>query len=109
MITSRVTVTAGICGFVSEITAVGDDEQMVKITIDTPCANIKAIAAKLSDDIDAYQELGDGFDGAIYTAAKSVLRASCIGCAVPSAIFKAMQISSELALPCDVSMKIEKL
>jgi hypothetical protein len=109
MINSRVTVNAGVCGFVSEITAAGDDDQMVKITIDTPCANIKAISEKLSEDIDAYQELGDGFDGAIYSAAKSVLRGSCIGCAVPSAIFKSMQIASELALPVDVSMKIEKL
>ncbi len=106
---SYVKVNAGICGFVSEITATSDEDQMVTFSVDTPCENIKGIIAKLPEEIDAYQELGDGYDGAIWTAARGTLRGCCTGCVVPTAFFKVMQIAAELSLPCPVSMQLERI
>ena len=109
MKSARVTVNAGICGFISEITAVSDDEQMVKFTVVSPCENIQALTSKLQNEIDAYQELGAGYDGEIWTAARGTLRGSCTGCVVPTAFFKVMQIAAELSLPCPVSMQLERV
>ncbi|MEI6518926.1 MAG: hypothetical protein WCO98_02605 [bacterium] len=106
---AHVTVNAGICGFVSEITAVSDDEQMVQFTVASPCENIQGLAAKLQNEIDAYQELGAGYDGEIWTAARGTLRGCCSGCVVPTAFFKVMQIAAEVSLPCPVSMQLERI
>ena len=105
----RVNVRAGICGFISEITAISDDEQNVQFVVASPCENIQGLAAKLPKEIDAYQELGTGYDGEIWTVARKSLRGCCSGCVVPTAIFKAMQVAAEVALPADVSMHFERL
>ena len=59
--------------------------------------------------MDAYQEIGDGFDGAVHTAVRESLRGCCSGCVVPSGVFKAMQVAARVALPADsgVSMSAE--
>lgn len=106
---AHVTVNAGICGFVTEVTASSDEDQNVKFVVNTPCENIKGLTAKLPEQIDAYQELGDGYDGEIWTAARGTLRGCCTGCVVPPAFFKVMQIAAELSLPCPVSLQLERI
>ena len=98
------TVDAGICGFVTEISATSEDQQMVTLHIESPCANIQQLAGLLGT-VDAYAELGAGFDGEVHKAARQCLKGCCSGCVVPVSVFKAMQIAARVALPKDVSMK----
>ncbi len=107
--TVRATIHAGVCGFVSEITAIGDEDQAVKFTITSPCANIQGLATALPDEVDAYAEIGAGYDGELWTAMRGVLRGCCSGCVVPPAIFKAMQVAGGVALPSDPTMHFERI
>lgn len=92
------TIDAGICGFVTEVTATTDDEQNVRFEISSPCENIQRLATNLGD-VDAYSEIGAGFDGVILQAARACLKGCCSGCVVPNGIFKAMQVAAQIALP----------
>lgn len=109
METVRATIHAGICGFISEVTAIGDDDQAVKFIITSPCENIQGLATALPDEVDAYAEIGAGYDGELWTAMRGVLRGCCSGCVVPPAIFKAMQVAGGVALPADSSLHMEKI
>jgi len=103
----RVTVNAGICGFVTEITAASDDEQHVRFTIVSACAHQQALAASLPPMVDAYAEIGAGYDGVLWQAVRQSLRGCCSGCVTPPAIFKAMQVAGGVALPCDSAIRFE--
>ena len=100
-------IDAGICGFVTNITASSDDDQNVSFKIVSSCEKIQELA-KLIPAVDAYNELKDGFDGVLYTAIRKVLKGCCSGCAVPVGLFKAMQVAAKVALPKEVSITISK-
>ena len=101
---ARISVHAGVCGFVTEITAIADDDQMVRFVVTSPCANLQGLAAALPSQVDAYQEIGAGYDGELWTAMRGVLRGCCSGCVAPAAIFKAMQVAAGVALPADAAL-----
>ncbi|HEY3376874.1 MAG TPA: hypothetical protein VGL77_05205 [Armatimonadota bacterium] len=105
----HVRIQAGVCGFVTEVTATADDEQAVKFSITSSCANIQALAAALPPQVDAYEEIGTGYEGELWTAMRGVLRGCCSGCVVPPAIFKAMQVAGGVALPSDPTMHFEQI
>ena len=109
MPTVRATIHAGICGFVTEVTATADNEQSVQFTLASPCANIQGLATALPSQVDAYEEIGAGFNGELWTAIRGSLRGCCSGCVVPSALFKAMQIAGGVALPGDPTMHFERV
>ena len=100
-------VEAGICGFVTEIEASSADDQHVSFQVRTDCDKIKKLAEKLPN-VDAYHEIAAGFDGELYKSIRSELKGCCSGCAVPVALFKAMQVAAMLALPKDVAIRIQK-
>lgn len=102
----KVTVQAGICGFVTEVKALNNDDETVSFEVNSPCPNITALAAKLQP-VDAYMELRDGFNGHILSTVRESLRGGCSGCVVPSGIFKAMQVAAGLALPKDIALSVE--
>jgi hypothetical protein len=102
------TIHAGVCGFVTEVWATADDEARVTLEIASPCGNIQRLAACLSA-VDAYHEIGSGFDGEVLGAARATLKGCCSSCVVPNGIFKTMQIAAELALPRDVGMQFRVL
>ncbi len=103
---ARATVQAGVCGLVTEITARSDDEQAVRFTIASDCANITELSAKLPAEVDAYAELGSGYAGELWQAAQATLRGCCSGCVVPAALFKAMQVAAGVALPADSHIEL---
>ncbi len=109
MSTVRATVHAGVCGFVTEVTATSPDDQEVRFTIASPCANIQGLAAALPTQVDAYEEIGTGYDGELWTAMRGSLRGCCSGCVVPPAIFKAMQVAGGVALPGDPTIHLERI
>ena len=102
---TRSVIKAGVCGFVTAVVAASDDMQNVRFTIDSDCENIRKLAVGLPT-VDAYAEVGAGFDGIILTTAHATLRGCCAGCVVPCGIFKAMQVAAGLALPAPVSIEI---
>lgn len=108
MSTVRVTIDAGICGLLTEVIAASDDEQMVKFSVTSPCENIQRIAECLPE-VNAIEEIGDGYEGEVYLAVRASLRHCCSGCVVPASIFKAMQVAANLALPKDITITFEKI
>ncbi len=101
------TISAGVCGFVTEVTATCEDSQNVSFTVASTCEKIKALGAALPT-VDACAEIGDGFEGQLLSTARSVLGGCCAGCVVPSGIFKVMQVSAKLALPAPIGIQIER-
>ena len=108
MSAARGTIQAGICGFATQVTATSEDQQHVCFEVNSTCEKIATLAASLPE-VDAYAELGAGFDGVLWSAVRSALKGCCSGCAVPSGLFKTMQIAAGVALPQAVSMEFEKL
>jgi len=104
----QVTVNGGICGFITDIAAASDDDQTVRFNITSNCANIQGLTAALPAKVDAYEELGAGFDGEIWKTARRSQRGCCSGCVVTPAIFKAMQVSARLALPADPTIRFAR-
>lgn len=106
--TIRATIHPGVCGFVAMIDATSDDEQHVRFAVTSPCENIQELASRLSE-VDAYAELGAGFDGELHQAVRASLKGCCSGCVVPAGFFKAMQVAANVALPQDISIQLERL
>ena len=103
----KAVVGAGICGFTTTVTATSDDMQNVTFEIESDCENIMRLGEGFPQ-VDGYQEIGAGFDGAIHQAVRETLRGCCSGCIVPCGIFKAMQVAAGLALPAAASIEIER-
>ncbi|MFA5343106.1 MAG: hypothetical protein WC381_03995 [Kiritimatiellia bacterium] len=57
--------------------------------------------------LDSYAEIGAGADGIILSTARETLKGCCAACAVPVGAFKAMQVAAGVALPKDVTLKID--
>ena len=108
MSTVQATINAGVCGFVTEVMARCEDDQHVSFEITTPCAKVQALADALPT-VDAYAEIGTGFDGQVMTAVRGCFQGCCSGFAVPVGVFKAMQVAAKLALPQDVTISLERL
>ena len=101
-------ISAGVCGFHTTVEARSDDMQMVILQIASECEKIRGLSAALNVTIDAYQEIGDGSDGLVLSAARAHLKGCCAGCVVPSGIFKSVQVAGGVALPAPVSITIER-
>jgi hypothetical protein len=100
-------IAAGVCGFATTVAAEANEES-VTLTITTDCQKVQGLAEALHGrQIDAYEEIHRGHDGAIMTAVRAHLLGCCAGCAVPVGIFKAMQVAARVALPKDVTIAME--
>jgi hypothetical protein len=105
----KTTINAGVCGFKTKVLARSDDMQNVTLVIDSDCEKIRGVAEGLNAPIDAYQEIGAGFDGEVYKIVLARLKGCCAGCVVPSGIFKTVQVAGGVALPAPVSVEIERV
>ncbi len=105
--TVRTKVEAGVCGFVTEITAVSDDGQTVAFAVTSTCEKVKGLAAHLTP-VDAYDEICSGSDGVVLSTARRHLTGCCAGCVVPPALFKSMQVAAGLALPCPIRIDLTR-
>ena len=101
------TINAGVCGFTTRVAAESDDGQHVRFRIESDCENIRELASELPE-VDAYSEIGAGFDGALFTTVRARMRGCCAGCIVPCGIFKSMQVAAGVALPAPASIVIER-
>ncbi len=103
---AKVTVNAGICNFSAIINAVkNDDTDMVDVNIATGCPNFKNLTES-TVEIDAlaacFEKVGEG---EIF----ELFRPTCphSACPIPTAMVKAVEVAEGLALPKDVTIKVE--
>ncbi len=103
---AKVTASAGICNFVAVINAVkNEDTEMIEVDFKTTCPNFKHLEGK-THEFDGlsvcFEKIGTGeiFD---------LFRDKCPHntCSFPTAMLKAIEVAEGLALPKDVSIKIE--
>jgi hypothetical protein len=102
----RVTVDPGICGFPCEIHARGEGSGSVRVKIHSECEHIQELAALL-DGIITMKELFSPLSrNRIYASTE---RAGChLSCPIPAAVIKACEVAMHMALPKDVTIRIEK-
>jgi len=108
---SIVKIDAGICGFYAKVIVASEDNRNVTFDIVSGCDKIKTLATLLKEEgsIDAYEEVNPSHDSVILSTAHTLIRGCCAACAVPIGIFKAMQVAGGLALPKDISIKMEPI
>lgn len=107
MSAAKGTINAGVCGFVTSVTAISGDSQHVTLQLESTCENITKLAARLPE-LDAYAELGAGFEGELWRAIRANLKGCCSGCVVPAGLFKAMQVAAGVALQQTASIELER-
>jgi len=102
-------IQAGVCGFRTQGAAVSEDSQHVTFRIESDCAKIVTLAQQLADQkpLDAYGEIDGRKESILLETARGVLTGCCAGCAVPTGLFKAMQVAAGLALPKDITINLE--
>jgi len=101
-----VTVEAGVCGFSTTIRTSSEDMQTVNIDYDTSCPHIEKAKETLKN-VDAYRELfSKPHDTNVYRALSPHL--PHVTCPVYSGFLKAIEAAAGMALPRDVTMRIEK-
>jgi hypothetical protein len=102
----KVEIEAGICGFLSTITADSPDMQNVEIDFRTNCPNLKPLEGD-PIAIDAYTEaFGPVGETEVYRIMRPYVKHAA--CPVPMAMIKAAEAAAGLALPKDVRMTMRK-
>lgn len=107
---ATVKVDAGVCGFQTAGCMIGDDDQQVVFEVQSDCDKIRRLGEllKARGPVDAYGEMGARGDGVLMQAACSSANGCCVGCVVPIALFKGMQVAAGLALPKDIHVSVAK-
>jgi uncharacterized protein DUF6951 len=107
---AQATVQAGVCGFETKITAECADSQNVTVDVQTDCPRMTDFAEAVAahGPVDIFGELSPELPSRILAPEAAFEHGCCCGCIVPAAIFKTMQVAAGLALPADVSIRIEK-
>lgn len=104
----RARIDAGACGFTTDATATCDDGQHVTLAVTSTCEKVQGLGERLTE-VDSYNEITEGAEGALLRAAREHLTGCCAGCVVPSGLFKAMQASAGLALPSPIRIELERV
>lgn len=99
-----VQINPGVCGFATEVKAVTEDGQMVRLEIKTACEHVKRLAEALGAEVDGYAVCFGKFgSGPVYDAAREACRHAA--CPVPMGIVKCIEAECGLALPRDIEIK----
>lgn len=103
---TRLTVTSGICGFSTTVTAErqeGGKEMSIKLESD--CEMITAMDSEL-EPLDKMSVFIGFLANPVYKAASKHLKHTA--CPVPSGIIKALEVEAGFCLPKDASIVFEK-
>ena len=106
--TARASVRAGICGFTTTARATADDAYDIAHEIVTDCPRISSLSAALAEagTLNALSELGSRHDATALALGRDPRFGVCVGCVVPPAIYKAMQVAAGLALAADSEIAV---
>jgi len=106
----NINLKAGICGFETTVRACGSGvKEPVRIEIESNCDKINELGESIrAQEVRGLDEITLGFDGVVMSEARNILRCCCAGCVIPAGIFKAVQVASDLALPKDIVITMNK-
>jgi len=102
---TKVTVTAGICGFTVLITAEKHKDRKIYVTLDTECKMIRRMSSDISP-IEIRSALAGQKNNPVYMSAAKHIKH--IACPVISGILKAIEVEAGLALPKDAHIVFPK-
>ena len=99
-------INAGICGFGTTVETTANPGYKVSVNIDSECPAIRALAENLTE-VDALGEISFK-RGLPQTLQKGSEYCTHAACPVPVGVLKAIEVAAGLALPKDVTIKVEK-
>ena len=110
----RAEVNAGVCGLISVIEASSPDGMQVRVSIESDCSRVRAIAAEWATrergaTLDAFQELLRVPLVETTPARLASEHGLHPTCPVPIAVLKAAEAAAGLALPFDCSITLTRL
>ena len=107
---ARAEIDAGDCGFHADVDTSSEDGMFVTFEVESDCEKIRSFAKTLvsKGPINAYEEVKSSNDSVVMATVRDCLQGCCTGCAVPTGLFKSMQVSAGLALPKDITIQITK-
>ena len=103
---TRVEVNPGVCGLVCNIEVERIDKQSVKIAVATDCEMISELGESLME-AELREIMKQPVESVVYRAASQCQLHPA--CPVPSAIIKAVEVETGMALPRDVAMHIQRM
>ncbi len=101
---TKLTVDAGICGFVTTVEVERINKQKVKVVINSECESVAKLGESLTE-IDRWAVFKQAQDCEV-----SQVASNChlhITCPVPIAVLKAIEVETGLALPRDVVIRFK--
>lgn len=102
---TTVQIQPGICGFTTKVEAVSEDQEEVKITVQSGCESVRKMMEELWDTFDAFElclvKPGHGplFE---YAGEHFPIHAAC---PVIAGIIKCAEVECRLALPADAQIQ----
>lgn len=103
---AKAVINAGVCGFITEITAESEDLVTAILKVSSQCPAYAVLEGREIEVEGMKVCFGKLAQNEIYDLFRETCRHSA--CPVPAGALKAVEVACELALPRDVSMKIEK-
>jgi hypothetical protein len=99
---AKVRIDAGVCGFITEVTAESDDGQNVRLAFSSTCPHVMKAAEQL-ESVDAYVEI---FTKPAQTQTYAALSEHLphAACPVYAGVLKAIEAAAGLALPRPASI-----
>lgn len=105
---TTVEINPGVCGFVTKVTAVSEDDQEVVLKVSSGCEAVKNMFQEIGYEFDAIQEcLVKPGEGVFFEYAKKHFPVHA-ACPVLAGIIKCMEVECKLALPKDASITFSK-
>jgi len=104
---AKATIDAGICGFITEVTAEQMEDGRTALTVESTCPHITQAFEELHE-VEPFSEIG--FYGGQMPTILTAHHQTCphAACPVFSGVIKAVEISAGLALPKNVAITLEK-
>ncbi len=101
---AKVTVEAGVCGFVTEILAKQNSNRKVDMEIQSTCPHVQSLAEDYKETEGMKEVFAPYGESELFKKSKQHIKHAA--CPVPTAIMKAIEVSCGLALPSNVHMHI---
>ncbi|RKX99680.1 MAG: hypothetical protein DRP54_06805 [Spirochaetes bacterium] len=105
---AKAVVNAGVCGYGAVIIAEAKDAMgKALVSLDTECNNLKELGQNL--EIEIMDVVQKGCSSEIFTQITQLVPNMHCPCPVILGIFEAVKIAAGLALPKDISIRLEKI
>ena len=101
---TKVKIEPGICGLVTAVEAISEDEQEVKLTVKSGCNAVRDMMKELGDTFDAFKVCLSRPGKDLFTKYAGEHFPVHAACPVISGIIKCMEAECKLALRKDVSI-----